>query len=61
MKNKDGYFSIDECDVGFLNDLVEKQAFSDKGDINPVELLGIKFSGFTAESLEDIYYANIAK
>ena len=39
MKTKDGYFSVDECDVGFLNDLVEKQAFLDNGDINPSSFL----------------------
>lgn len=58
VKNRDGYFSADECDVGFLNELVGEQALSDNGDINPVELLATEFPGFAAESLADIYYAN---
>ncbi|KAH9320723.1 hypothetical protein KI387_015362, partial [Taxus chinensis] len=58
IKNRDGYFSADECDLGFLNELVGEQALSDNSGINPVELLSTEFPGFAAESLAGIYYAS---
>eukprot|EP01018_Ginkgo_biloba_P008057 Gb_15842 [translate_table: standard] len=56
VKSRDGY--SDECDVGFLNELLGEQTLQGDGEMTPVEFLATEFPGFAAESLADIYYAN---
>uniref|UniRef100_A0A0C9S854 TSA: Wollemia nobilis Ref_Wollemi_Transcript_5802_2324 transcribed RNA sequence n=1 Tax=Wollemia nobilis TaxID=56998 RepID=A0A0C9S854_9CONI len=58
VKNRDGYFTADECDLGFLNELLGEQALSDNNGMNPVEYLVTQFPDFAAESLAGIYYAS---
>lgn len=58
VKTIDGYVAADECNLGFLNELVGEQALMDNNGINPVELLSTEFPGFAAESLAGIYLAS---
>ena len=58
VNTRDGYLRANECDAGFLNELVGEQALLDNGDINPMEIFSTKFAGFVAESLTYIYYEN---
>ncbi|CAH9127361.1 unnamed protein product [Cuscuta epithymum] len=42
----------------YITDMFNEQPFMENVDINPLEYLASEFSGFAAESLAEVYYAN---